>query len=102
MNLKTEYRYNEDDFYQHGGNLNELTVTITLGEYRNLISEQTRLVMELERVQEEKAELEKQLKAVTETLAVCKLPEWMRATGNALVHWGEDQGGAEQEAEDAE
>mgnify|MGYP003498020666 CR=1 FL=1 len=37
--LKTKYSYNEDDFMQNGEELKELTVTITLCEYRNLIRE---------------------------------------------------------------
>ena len=63
MSLKTDYHYNEDDFAERGGQLDELTVTITLCEYRNLITEQTRLDMTVDRLQEEKAELEKKLKA---------------------------------------
>ena len=99
MSLKTDYRYNEDDFAERGGQLDELTVTITLCEYRNLISEQTRLDMIVDRLQEEKAELEKKLKAASEALAVCKMPEWVKSIGNVLAHWGEDQEN-EQEAED--
>ena len=102
MSLKTAYNYNEDDFTERAGQLDELTVTITLCEYRNLISEQTRLDMIVDRLQEEKAELEKKLKAASEALAACKMPEWVKAIGNTLAHWGEDQDGAEQEAEDAD
>lgn len=39
MSLKTEYSYNEDDFMQNGNGMQELTVTITLCEYRNLIED---------------------------------------------------------------
>lgn len=91
MSLKTEYNYSEDDFVQRGEGLDELTVTITLCEYRNLIAEQTRLDMTVDRLQEEKAELEKKLKTTSEALATCKMPEWVKAIGNSLVHWGEDQ-----------
>lgn len=90
MSLKTEYNYNEDDFAERSGQLEELTVTITLCEYRNLITEQTRLDMTVDRLQEEKAELEKKLKAASEALAACKMPEWVRTIGNTLAHWGED------------
>lgn len=102
MSLKTEYNYNEDDFAERSRQLEELTVTITLCEYRNLITEQTRLDMTVDRLQEEKAELEKKLKAASEALAACKMPEWVRTIGNALAHWGEDdedqelEGGATQ------
>lgn len=102
MSLKTDCRYNEDDFAERSGQLDELTVTITLCEYRNLITEQTRLDMTVDRLQEEKAELEKKLKAASEALAACKMPEWVKTIGNALAHWGENQDGAEQEAEDAD
>ena len=100
---KTElgnYSYNEDDFVQRGEALDELTVTITLCEYRDLISENTRLDMTLVRVQEEKAELEKKLQAASEALATCKMPEWVNSIGNTLAHWGEDQG--DDEAREAE
>lgn len=102
MSLKTEYGYNEDDFTERSGQLDELMVTITLSEYRNLIVTQTRLDAEVDRLQEEKAELEKKLKAASEALTACKKPEWIRAIGNVLAHWGEDQGDAGQEAEDAD
>lgn len=51
--LKTEYTYNEDDFAQRGESLDELTVTITLAEYRNLIREQTRSAEVIEHLEEE-------------------------------------------------
>lgn len=101
MSNKTEYgRYNEDDFAERSGQLDELTVTITLCEYRNLITEITRLDMTVDRLQEEKAELEKKLKAASEALAVCKMPEWVKSIGNALAHWGEDQEGGEDVTQD--
>lgn len=37
--IKTEIGYNEDDFVERDGRLEELTVTITLCEYRNLIAD---------------------------------------------------------------
>ena len=60
MSLKTEYSYNEDDFVQNGESMNELTVTITLAEYRNLIREQSRNEKQIEF-------LEEQLKKSAET-----------------------------------
>ena len=35
--LKTDFTYNDDDFVERDGKLFELTVTITLSEYRNLV-----------------------------------------------------------------
>ena len=42
MNLKTDYGWSGDDFVQADGTINELTVTITLCEYRNLIRDRQR------------------------------------------------------------
>lgn len=53
MSLKTEYGYNEDDFVQKDGSMNELTVEITLTEYRNLIREQTCYEKRIEYLEEE-------------------------------------------------
>lgn len=52
MNLKTDYGWNEDDFIQDDEKMKELTVTITLCEYRNLLREQTQneaIICELEK-----------------------------------------------------
>lgn len=38
--IKTELDYNEDNFLEVDGKMQELTVTITLAEYRNLIFDQ--------------------------------------------------------------
>lgn len=51
--LKTVHGYNEDDFVQNGDSLNELTVTITLAEYRSLIREQTRSAERIECLEEQ-------------------------------------------------
>lgn len=57
MSLKTEYSYNEDDFVQNTNGMQELTVTITLCEYRNLVSEIERQDILIERLQEENKRL---------------------------------------------
>ena len=46
MSLKTDYGWNEDDYVQADEKMSELTVTITLCEYRNLIriSEAKRMI----------------------------------------------------------
>ena len=36
--LKTDYFYEQDDFTEFDGQLRELTVTITLSEYRELVA----------------------------------------------------------------
>lgn len=65
MSIKTEYSYNEDDFVERNGQLEELTVTITLGEYRGLTQDVERLEAKIyslnERIKElgnEKKDLE--------------------------------------------
>lgn len=52
MSLKTDYGFNEDDFVQTGESMNELTVTITLTEYRNLIREQAQAEKQIELLEE--------------------------------------------------
>ena len=37
------------------------------------------------------------VKAASDALVTCKLPEWMKSIGNILAHWGEDE---EQEVEE--
>ena len=98
MKLKTEYSgcFNEDDFAQHGGALEELTVTITLCEYRNMVRELARSELQIERLQDEKAELEKKCADYANALAACKMPEWVKSIGRALA--GEDA--ADEEAAD--
>ena len=71
--------------------MNELTVTITLAEYRDLIADQTRMSLEIDRLKAEKKELEDKAKSLSDALAVCELPKWIKAIGNSLAHWGEDQ-----------
>lgn len=60
MKLKTEYSgcFNGDDFTQRGGELEELMVTITLCEYRNMVRELARMELQIEKLQYEKEKLE--------------------------------------------
>jgi hypothetical protein len=61
MSLKTEtYSYNEDDFIEKAGEMHEITVTITLCEYRNLIEERVYNDKAIEKLQEENERLRKQ------------------------------------------
>ncbi len=80
MANKTEFNhYNEDDFVQcESGDLRELTVTITLCEYRNLVRENAEQDKIIDRLHEEKAELEKKYSDATVALAAVKLPEWTK------------------------
>lgn len=55
MDLKTDnICYNEDNFVEENEQMHELTVKITLGEYRNLISEITRQDILIDKLTEEK------------------------------------------------
>lgn len=74
MSLKTEYGFNEDDFAQNGESMNELTVTITLCEYRNLIREQAQAAKEIELLQERLKKAQESGKAFLEVLLL-KSPE---------------------------
>ena len=100
MDLKTSIDYfNEDDFVQKDGGLHELTVTITLCEYRNLISESVRNEETINRLQEEKGRLTEQSKILAE-LVVKNNPKFIRMvqeTVRLLV-----DGEAEESAEEAE
>jgi hypothetical protein len=102
--LKSENPYSCDyDFVQQGGAMNELTVTITLAEYRDLIEDVTRLNIELDQLKAEKKELEDKAKSLSEALAACELPRWIKAFANSLAHWGEDQDDdSDDEAEESE
>lgn len=97
---KTDFAgcYNDDDFMERGGEMEELTVTITLCEFRNMVRELARNELQIERLQDEKAELELKCKDLAHALAACKMPEWVKDFGRALC--GEDR--ADEEAEDAE
>ena len=85
-NLKTRYSYNEDDFVQNGEELKELTVTITLCEYRNLIRELSTYDAKIESLQEENKKIKEQLRGFTEII-VHKSPEigYMKIPQNTLI-----------------
>ena len=83
MSLKTEYTYNEDDFIETTNGMQELTVTITLGEYRNLIKEITYQDGVIERLQEENKRLTEQNKTISAYI-VSQKPEMIRNYINAV------------------
>lgn len=68
MELKTEYNFNEDDFIQTGDDLKELTVTITLCEYRNLLTQAVYDEKSIEKLQEENEHYRTTIKAYSEIL----------------------------------
>lgn len=103
MSLKTEFNYyNEDDFVQSGENLQELTVTITLCEYRNLIKEITCQDKTIEKLEEENKRLNEQNKAYQDYITVNhpEIIESLGALANALTNnknanYSTEKGGGE-------
>lgn len=93
-------RADDDDFVQHGETMDELTVTITLSEYRRLVADNALLNQELHEQDQKFAEMEKKLKSAMDALAACKAPEWLRGLGKALSEFGKD--GEEDEEENEE
>ena len=81
MSLKTEYGYNEDDFVQNGNGMQELTVTITLCEYRNLIKDITNQDKAIEKLEEENEKLKKQNKAYQDYI-IANHPEFIKKLGD--------------------
>ena len=67
MYLKSECAgANDDNFVQDGEMMKELTVTITLEEYRNLVTEKTRNEDYIERLQQKLDKAEYQAKVMTD------------------------------------
>ena len=85
MSKKTDYSscYNDDDFIETAGNMNEISVTITLCEYRNLIREQARSEMIIDRLTDENKKCAQQLEQFLKAL-FAKCPESMNSVINAV------------------
>lgn len=81
MSLKTEYGYVEDDFVQNGNGMQELTVTITLSEYRNLIKYVATQDITIEKLQEENNKLKERSNAYEECI-VSYHPEIIEKSGD--------------------
>jgi hypothetical protein len=82
MGLKTEYSYCEDDFAQSAEALNELTVTITLCEYRNLIREQARSEATIDALNDKVSE---QKKSIESLWALIWDPDTFRRAGTSIA-----------------
>lgn len=70
MNLKTDYRYEDFNFTENNGTMNELTVTITLDEYRTMVQHLTRDENKIEKLEAENKHYKTTLKVYAEIL--CK------------------------------
>lgn len=84
MYLKSECTgANDDDFVQDGNTIKELTVTITLAEYRNLIIENTRYEKTVNdlKIRLEKAEKQAQL---MRDMVLYDHPEFIGDLSNAV------------------
>ena len=81
MSLKTEYSYNEDDFIQNANEMQELTVTITLCEYRNLVEERAYSEKTIDKLQEENKNLKKQNETYQKFI-IANHPEIIEKLGN--------------------
>lgn len=100
MKLKTEFNcFNFEDFVQKEGQLHELTVTITLYEYRNLISEAVRSEEIINRLQEEKNRLTKQNEALKK-LVIKYNPDFIRSVNETIRALFDDDAEEESEVED--
>ena len=82
MNLKTDYSYCEDDFVQNAEALSELTVTITLCEYRNLIREQARSEATIDALNDKVSE---QKKSIESLWALIRDPDTFRRAGTSIA-----------------
>ena len=84
---KTAYgSFCEDDYTQTGDQLNELTVTITLCEYRNLIREQVRNEALIDELQEKMKDIKKEFEGL-KNIVIQNNPEifdFIRQTINAI------------------
>lgn len=82
--LKTEYGYNENDFVEKDGVLQELTVTITLGEYRDLITTNEVLSADIETYRKEVNKLTEQNKSLAQTILALNGGKMIRDIGKAI------------------
>lgn len=91
------YSYQADDFAQRGNEMVELTVTITLDEYRRLISENVSMSAEIDSFKRENKNLSERIEALQKAVATTIPPSLIKG----LAGWASQFGGAE-DAEDQE
>lgn len=85
MYLKSECTgANDDDFVQAEGTMKELTVTITLCEYRNLIAENARYEALVNQLGDKRKNLESQVKTLSE-MVLYDHPEFYTDMFDAVV-----------------
>lgn len=84
MSLKTEYGYNQDDYVLNGNVMQELTVTISLCEYRNLVRKLLNADIVVEQLQKENKSLIEQNKTLS-TFIISQNPE-MTQSFNSVIN----------------
>lgn len=72
MSLKTDYCVYTDNFVECDGKLQELTVTITLSEYRHLVQAVERYEMANKRLQEANEKLKAEKKSLQDAMLACQ------------------------------
>ena len=95
--LKTSYGYNENDFVEKDGTLQELTVTITLSEYRDLIVTKEALSADIETFRKKVNELTEQNKNLSQAVIACNGGKLFKDIGKSI---GNAFAPNEQETED--
>lgn len=84
MNTKTNFRqFNEDDFIEVDNQMRELTVTITLCEFRNLITELARSEQKMLQLFDENEKLKNQNKYLLQAVLKSN-PELLNNISNSL------------------
>lgn len=71
----TEFSYNEDDFVERDGQMQELTVEITLCEYRNLITDRIYAEQNFSKLSDEYEGLKQAVKDMVKYVDTEKIPD---------------------------
>lgn len=82
--LKTSYGYNENDFVEKDRTLHELTVTITLAEYRDLIATKECLLKTRDDLQAEVDKLTEQNKSLSQAIIASNGGKLFKNIGKAI------------------
>ena len=99
-NLKTDScLYEDDDFVEVDCDMRELTVTITLHEYRNLIASNACLLRDVQKLEEDKESAEEKIDAMT-ALIIAKAPDIIQEIGTILTGFLFPNGTAKENTEE--
>lgn len=99
MDLKyNRYASNDYNFVQRDGGMSELTVEITLDEYRFLISDATRMDIQIDDLKAENKKLTEKIEALQKAVATTIPPSLIKG----LAGWASQFSGAEAAEEQEE